>query len=59
MLRLLLVLFAGLIWLFLLPLIWILTLVALLASLMAGLIDLLLLAPVRLASLVFLLGVHL
>jgi hypothetical protein len=58
---LLLLLFAGLILLFL-PLIWILTLVTLLASLMARLIALLLLAPVRLAylvSLIFLLGVHL
>jgi hypothetical protein len=69
-LRLLIGLFAGLILLFLLPLVWILTLVTLLASLMAGLIALLLLAPVRLASLVtkvllllvslfLLLGVHL
>jgi hypothetical protein len=60
-------LFAGLILLFLLPLIWILTLVTRLASLMAGLIALLLLAPVWLITkvllllvpLFLLLGVHL
>jgi hypothetical protein len=46
------VLFTGLIVLFLVPLIWILTLVTLLASLVAGLIALLLLAPVRLIALV-------
>jgi hypothetical protein len=48
----LVLLFAGLVLLFLLPLAWILTLVTLLAPLMAGLIALLLLAPVRLVSLV-------
>ena len=56
---LLVVLFSGLVLLFLPPLIRILTLVTLLAPLMAGLIALLLLALVRLVPLVFLLlGVH-
>ena len=48
----LVLLFTGLVLLFLLPFAWILTLVTLLAPLMAGLIALLLLAPVRLVPLV-------
>jgi hypothetical protein len=57
------VFFSRLILLFLPPLIWILTLVALLSALMAGLIALLLLALVSkvlllLVALIFLLGVH-
>ena len=48
----LVLLFTGLVLLFLLPFAWILTLLTLLAALMAGLIALLLLAPVRLVPLV-------